>query len=301
MSDWGARHLSGQGDESPDNPVMESHGDDEDRWRREDDDCQVPRERLAQLVHIIEAETIPRLVLAHQKANGVEDRQPTEDERVSPQAVRELAGLILSPDHRLALEFLQRLRDGGIRRETLFLDLLGPTAKYLGELWEEDLCDFTEVTVGLCRLHQLVREMSPGFLQKSANGDGDRRALLAPVPGEQHTFGLLMVTEFFRREGWDVWGGPSARDQDVLEIVNAQWFSVVGFSVSCDDRLEELTEWIRAIRNASRNPRIGVLVGGRVFIDQPELVPLVGADATALDGRQAPMCAVELPHNIKRH
>ncbi|MDH5177200.1 MAG: cobalamin B12-binding domain-containing protein [Gammaproteobacteria bacterium] len=28
-----------------------------------------------------------------------------------------------------------------------------------------------------------------------------RRALLIPMPGEQHTFGLMIVADFFRRAG----------------------------------------------------------------------------------------------------
>lgn len=300
MSDWGARQQFGERGRGVDGPLAESVPDDEERWRRESDDCQVPRDRLAQLVHIIESETIPRLVLAHRKAAAEAERDSDDAPPIDAEAVRHLAGLVLSPDQRPALDYVRGLYAQGVRREALFLDLLAPTAKYLGQLWEQDFCDFTEVTVGLCRLHQVVREMSPGFERSTEDGQV-RRALLAPVPGEQHTFGLLMVTEFFRRDGWDVWGGPSARDQDVLQIVGAEWFSVVGFSVSCDDRLEELTRWIEAIRSASRNPGIGVLVGGRVFVDRPELVGQVGADATALDGREAPHRAVRLPSELRRH
>ncbi|WP_405231341.1 cobalamin B12-binding domain-containing protein [Lentisalinibacter salinarum] len=300
MPGRGARHLAGDDQGPKHHPLAKSGETDEDRWREDDDDCEVPRDRLAQLVRIIESETIPRLVLAHKKEVDLDDQQEHAGPGVDPEAVRELAALVLSPNQELALTYVRSMRDKGIRRERLFLDLLGPTARYLGSLWEDDLCDFTEVTVGLCRLHQLVREMSPGFM-RAGNGVEIKRALLAPVPGEQHTFGLLMVTEFFRREGWDVWGGPSASHSDVLQVVNSEKFSVVGFSVSCDDRLDELTEWIQTIRNQSRNPEIGVLVGGRVFIDNPELVREVGADATALDGRQAPLEALGLPRQLKRH
>jgi methanogenic corrinoid protein MtbC1 len=300
MSERGARHVAGDDQDSESYPLTKGGDTDEERWEQDDDDCEVPRDRLAQLVHIIESETIPKLVLAHQEDIAIDGRPDEAAQAIDPEAVRKLASLVLSPDHELAHTYVRSLREQGVPRERLFLDLLGPTARYLGSLWEEDLCDFTEVTVGLCRLHQLVREMSPGFM-RNGNGAEVKRALLAPVPGEQHTFGLLMVTEFFRREGWDVWGGPSASHSDVLQVVNAERFTVVGFSVSCDDRLDELTEWIQTIRNQSRNPEIGVLVGGRVFIDNPELVREVGADATALDGRQAPLEAVELPRQLKRH
>jgi hypothetical protein len=44
---------------------------------------------------------------------------------------------------------------------------------------------------------------------------------------------------------------------------------------------------IQSIRRASRNRGVGVLVGGRLFIEHPDYVARVGADATAVDGRQA--------------
>jgi hypothetical protein len=43
--------------------------------------------------------------------------------------------------------------------------------------------------------------------------------------------------------------------------------------------------------SAGSNPALGVLVGGRVFVERPDLVALVGADATASDARQAALQA----------
>jgi hypothetical protein len=48
---------------------------------------------------------------------------------------------------------------------------------------------------------------------------------------------------------------------------------------------------IRDVRRASRNSGLGILVGGPMFIERPDLVGLVGADATAADGRQATLQA----------
>jgi methanogenic corrinoid protein MtbC1 len=58
-------------------------------------------------------------------------------------------------------------------------------------------------------------------------------------------------------------------------------------SVATETRIDVLTETIRAIRRASRNRSVGILVGGPILIDKPELASLVGADATAIDGPQA--------------
>jgi MerR family transcriptional regulator, light-induced transcriptional regulator len=65
-------------------------------------------------------------------------------------------------------------------------------------------------------------------------------------------------------------------------------------SVSCEVQLDALVATIRLIRRASRNQAVGILVGGPIFVDRPEMVALVGADATAADGLQAPIQAENL-------
>ena len=161
-------------------------------------------------------------------------------------------------------------------------------------MWKEDLCDFTQVTTGLWRLQQVLRELSSAFHDEVVGLDPNRYALLVPAPGEQHTFGLVMVAEFFRRAGWGVWSGTPESMADLLAMVRGEWFAVVGFSVATGSRLEALAAGIRRVRRASRNRNIGVMVGGPLFVEHPDLVAQVGADATASDGRQAVLNAAEL-------
>jgi methanogenic corrinoid protein MtbC1 len=215
-------------------------------------------------------------------------RKPTE------QDVVEFARLLLIADPSLARGFIETLRAQHVSLETVFLELLAPSARHLGKLWEEDLCDFTEVTLGLCRLHQVLRELSPAFSSERAKGQQARRALLVPAPGEHHTFGLSMVVEFFRRAGWDVCSEYPSTSGDLATIVRGEWFAVVGLSVGCENRLDALASSVRAVRRSSTNRDVGVMVGGRVFLDHPELVSLVGADATASDGRDAVLQAEEV-------
>ena len=51
---------------------------------------------------------------------------------------------------------------------------------------------------------------------------------------------------------------------------------------------------IAAVRKASVNPSIGVLVGGPIFLSHPGLAAEVGADAVAVDGALAPDIAAKL-------
>jgi methanogenic corrinoid protein MtbC1 len=242
------------------------------------------RQQLARIANTIESEIVPRLVLAHRAAPAESVRRGAAG---SAERVARFADLVLEREIDAAKAFVEEVRAGGAALEEIYLELLAPAARHLGERWEADLCDFTQVTVALWRLQQIVRDLSPAFEPQADCGDRTRRALLVPVRGEQHTFGVLMVADFMRRSGWDVWAGTPASSGELTAILRGEWFAVVGFSVSCSQHLEGLAADIHAVRRASRNRSVGVMVGGPVFLEHPELAALVGADATAMDARQA--------------
>jgi methanogenic corrinoid protein MtbC1 len=242
--------------------------------------------QLARLVRAIESEIVPRLVLARRAA---QPQAPAASARVVPTAadVARLTEIVLESDADAAYAHVDALRARGAALETLFLELLSPAARRLGELWCEDACDFTQVTVGLWRLHQVLRRSSPPAPDDPDGRNVDRRALLVPMPGEQHSFGAAMVAEFFRQSGWNVWSGPLASSDDLFALARRDWFAVVGISVSGETMLGSVSALVRGVRRASRNRAVGVMVGGQIFNAQPDLVARVGADATAVDGRRA--------------
>ena len=249
--------------------------------------------RLALLSRAIEDEIIPRLMLAHPTAVDCLPAALSVSGQVSQDDVRAFAQLVLEPDENVAHACIDAMRTSGISVETIYTDLLAPVARYLGELWEDDLCDFTQVTVGLGRLQQVLRELSPAFNQSNASTSGNR-VLLLPGPGEQHTFGLVMVAEFFRRAGWDVGGGPWEAGADPVVMVKREWFDVVGFSLGNVEQLDDLAACIKNVRAAALNKSICVIVGGPLFLANPEYVAYVNADAASTDGAQAPHLAASL-------
>lgn len=248
-------------------------------------------ERLRILSRTVELEVIPSLLRARGigRAELAPAAEPTE--AVTSAHVAELVACTLDGADPATSGFVAAMQDQGFRAEALYLDLLAPAANRLGELWAEDLCTFTDVTVGLIRLQRAMRLLSPAFLGSNYLADMGRqagpRALLVPLPGEQHTFGLSMVSDFFRRAGWSVWSGPVATTGELATMVRSSWVDVVGFSLSCDERIDTVRSEIRSLRLASRNPGLAVMVGGPPFVLDPRLADAVGADGTARDGWQA--------------
>jgi len=251
--------------------------------------------RDARLVRAVEAEIVPRLLMAHRQANFTTSEPAAPSPGVMrPDLVNRLSELVRFGHETMASTLASDLRRDGVSVESLFLDLLAPTARRLGDMWEQDEASFADVTMGLWRLQQLMRELSPVFQTESTRHAMDRKALLAPVPGEQHVFGVSMVAEFFHRAGWETFCAPLHSTEQLIEMVGGEWFNVAGLSVSGETQLDAASKAIREVRKRSANPRIGVMVGGHIFHEYPELVEKLGADRSAPGGPGAPQRAAEL-------
>ena len=240
--------------------------------------------RAALLAGAVEREVVPRLLLAHRQA------APLPLQVCAPRLVdvERMTGLVLANDLPAQDDLVHRLQTGGASVESLYLDLLAPAARRLGEMWEQDLCDFTEVTVGLWRLQTIVRDLGRALVIPVPRLVGPaRRVLLLPAPGEQHTFGLAVVGEFFHRDGWLVSLGLPATPADLGSSVRHDSFDIVGISVGSGERLDPVAAAIRAARRDTCNRALRIMVGGPIFIAHPEFAPQLGADATAGDGREA--------------
>jgi methanogenic corrinoid protein MtbC1 len=186
----------------------------------------------------------------------------------------------------------------GVTMDKVYLSLFAPAASYVGEWWNADSCTFSEVTLCLWRLQTLLHEASPTFQSNAKNTKtamaSERRILMATLPGQQHTFGLSMLSEFFRREGWTVLSIPSPKPSEVQDALSAYWFDVLALSVGSDNELPALTKAIRIARKTSSNPRLSVMVGGPAFLHQPDLASTVGADGYSADAEAALHLAVQL-------
>lgn len=209
---------------------------------------------------------------------------PADDDPMVPTFVR----AAMAPEDRVIRELVDELLASGRSVQSIYLDLLAPAARALGELWVEDTCDFVEVTLAVGRLQLVLRDLSQMFVRDRPEEDVAGRVLLACVPGEQHSLGLFMVAEFFVRDGWEVHVGPPLSDEELLADVSAEWYDIVGFSVSCDSRLDHLKREIRKVRHASKNREVIILAGGRAFNEQPGLLARIGADASAVNAELAP-------------
>jgi methanogenic corrinoid protein MtbC1 len=239
----------------------------------------------------LESTVLPRLVtdtraelLLGPDGQNPDPMRPNQDD------VLMLAELLLREDFDACERFVERFRRAGYSPEQIMLELLAPAARHLGRQWEDDSCQFTEVTLGVGRIQGMVFGMSQDRLDADAGpapASARRRALLLAMPGSHHTLGVLMLAEFFRRGAWDVCDESCDDSREICDVVNDHWFDLVGLSTSTDAQVKRLPSLILALRRQSRNPDLVVMVGGPSFVQDPALAQDVGADFTASDAQSA--------------
>ncbi len=200
--------------------------------------------------------------------------------------VTRLARLAIAGNADALLSAVRARRQQGESAEQLCLVTLTTIARQLGEWWEQDRSGFVEVTLGMLALQTVLRDLAP-TLSTGPVGLQRRTALMLPMPGEQHSFGISMVAEFFRAGGWHVAQASGASERDLKRRVSREWFGVIALSCGVSDRLPALPGLIAMVRAHSFNPDVAVMVGGAAFHDDAAQAAAAGADATAGNAAEA--------------
>jgi MerR family transcriptional regulator, light-induced transcriptional regulator len=246
----------------------------------------------AALARMIESEIIPRLMIAHRPAAVQRPHDATQISEIRREEVLAFAPMSIERDAAALLEFAEGLVERGVAIESILLDLIVPAARELGSRWEEDTTDFLDVTMGLWRMQELSYELTSRLPVSFAMTR--HRALFSPMPGDQHSFGSLMVAEFFRLSGWHSQGMIEPERAALLAELAAGDYDLYGLNVTRDQDLDDLEALISDVRHASRNKKLIVLVGGRAIPGDAGYVEARGADATAGDARDAVAVAARL-------
>jgi MerR family transcriptional regulator, light-induced transcriptional regulator len=253
------------------------------------------------LANVVEGEIIPRLMLAHQNFVSTQIDDTLED-ALSEDAIEQFAKLTITGEVDDLEDHIVALTRQGVIVETVYLQLMAPAARKLGEYWEQDICSFTDVTIGLGRLQTLLYRLSARQKGVTDTDGLVPRGLFITPFGGQHSFGIRMVEDLFRRAGWKTLCEPNILSQDLADLIATENFDLVGIGISIVGQLELVEEMIANVRQCSRNHDIKIMVGGNLIVEQSELAASLGADFSAIDAREAVTIAQNIIYGQKmRH
>jgi methanogenic corrinoid protein MtbC1 len=194
----------------------------------------------------------------------------------------ELAELLIAADQIAALELIKELQAETTSSLLHYATLFEPAARRLGDLWSEDSCSEFDVALALSRIQTAVRLLSTDLVRKRGRRVPGPEVLIAPEPGEFHRLGAALDSEVMWNVGWNPHCEYPADDHALQDILAATWFDVLDLSLSAAFRREHwlprLAKTIAQAREASRNPALVVIVGGRLFAEGRTEGAQVGAD-----------------------
>ena len=251
-----------------------------------------PAECQASILSVIESEIVPRLLKAQRVDRSHLSLVPASRAMPTPHEIAAFLELCIGEDSKAAQAFVDRLLKEGLNTEHVFLELITPTARALGTRWEDDTLDFTQVTHGLVQLHSITHAIGFAYEEGPRIQGEIKRVMIASAPGSEHLLGPTIVSEFFRRGGWQVVVEISPSAKELAHAVANEWFDTVGLSVSINQQLTDLDGLVAKIRHSSRNPRLSVLLGGPVFTVRNFQASDFGVDGICTDAKDAVAMAV---------
>ncbi len=247
----------------------------------------LPEDCKESLLAVIEKQIIPRLLNVQQFFKRPSTTLQVDAPEAAQPEFEPFTEHCLHGDALKANDIVDALMARGLSQERVFLELITPAARQLGVWWEQDLCDFTQVTCGLAIMHQTIYRLgyeSPAGPRNEGEGE---RVMLACAPGSQHFLGLTIVADFFRKAGAEVVLEISSSESELLRAVANEWFDVIGISVALEAQMQALPGLIAHLRESAGNPKVRVVLGGPVFLLKTYSPQALGADGIFTDALEA--------------
>lgn len=189
---------------------------------------------------------------------------------------------VIAGDRRSAFGIVENARLSGMDIGTLYLEVLQPAMREIGALWQRN-----QITVAVEHLATGITEaaMARLYHEVFAEVKEDGPALLAATAEtERHVVGLRMVCDLLELQGWrTVLLGACVPIEGLVSMARDLRPAAIALSATIAPHVPQLRTAIAALRDANLDPAPIIAVGGRLFLDNPELATRIGADLTAPD------------------
>jgi MerR family transcriptional regulator, light-induced transcriptional regulator len=98
-------------------------------------------------------------------------------------------------------------------------------------------------------------------------------------PNEFHEIGAWMIADILKIQGWDIdYLGANTPQNDLIKFLLSSLPDILLISVTMLFNVEKVKEIIDSIKTNTDLNKMKIMVGGRIFIENPELGITLGAD-----------------------
>ena len=197
----------------------------------------------------------------------------------SQNTLEKLSEALISNDELAGANQILELRSVGQSAEAIYLSHLAAAARLLGEWWEEDRIDFNKVTLGTGRIFSIMRGMRHLFEATSITQH--KTALFASTPGEDHTLGVRMAADLFRKDGWDITLKVGLDHDALVAEIEQSNIRIIGLSIGGEHSIEALMKLVVAL--TINCPHASIFVSGQNIESVQSILDLMELSGTGSD------------------
>jgi len=195
---------------------------------------------------------------------------------------RHLNELLLKGDEAEAWRLTQQALGSAYSPEDLYLDVLGPALRQVGDDWAADRVTVAEEHRASALTSRLIGRLGPLFIRR---GRSRGTVVLGALEGDYHALASAIVADVLRGRGFAVADlGANTPSQSFVETIGAaERLVAIGIVVSAPLRDRAIRTAISAIKDESESP---LLLGGLTIRDAQHARRL-GADGWTGSSRAA--------------
>jgi methanogenic corrinoid protein MtbC1 len=173
--------------------------------------------------------------------------------------------------------------------QAFYLHIVQPVMYEIGRMWEN-----AEISVAQEHLASAVvaRVLAATGGSRIFTGYRKGRALVTTVQNEFHEIGAWMISDILEQDGWQVrYLGSNTPREDLLRMLDDYLPDLLAVSVTMAFNLDNLNSLLAEIRSNPLHGDMPVMIGGRVFLDSPELVADMNVHSFAHSLQEAQLLA----------
>ena len=203
-------------------------------------------------------------------------------------------------DRKTAARVIMEAADEGVDIRDIYLYVFQACQYKIGELWEKNKMSVAGEHYFSAATQLVMSQLYPKILNENFKNTKGYKFVAASVSKELHEIGLRMVVDFLELDGWDTYYlGANTPSDAILQGIIDYNPHVVGLSTTMDYYIPEITTTIEKIRESKGEKELKIMVGGYPFIEDRGLWKKVGADAFAVNAKDAVKVANTLVEQVE--
>lgn len=179
------------------------------------------------------------------------------------------------------------LKTHGASIDYIVLELVPEIARRFGKQWEDDSLSFADVSMGVSKLERVIHKLDYLFQANQLDRQQNKAIFISGFPGSQHSLGTLIFANFLTFSGWQVHRPNQANIDSIVYGVSSKMLQAIAISVSTNEQLERLPDFIDLLRQKSQNSKIIVLIGGPLYNKAPEAFDHIQAEVKAFSPEES--------------